>query len=500
VCAALVAVLGAGLVLAGDERDRMRDALATQAALDQGLEHLQRGRFAEAVTVLEKRIALIDGNRRYLMALRDAYRGFVKQLEAEKRYPELKLYQGRLAILDSPGQSDRPAATYRAVSRDDPAAPARVDDPFAESNRAGATNLGEQRAHRLVEQAEKAFEQKQYESAAQWYGQAHRLAPGSVADCRERWAYCRLYAAAQAVNRGTVEQLADLEHEVKAALALAPRLDGFAQKILKDLEEVSAARVAVKHTPRQGNSWAVAQTASIRVYHAGAEELAEKVVRIAETTRLLMTRKWFGEAAVDWSPGCTIYLHPTAQSYARATGARTTDPGHSTYKQEGERVLERRIDLPADNPNLLTAVLPHEVTHIVLVGRFGRHYVPRWADEGMAVLSEPRARVNLHLANLPQHRRDGTLFTMRDLMAQDDYPKDRQRVTAFYAQCVSVVEFLCQKKGPATFARFLRAALDGGCEPALERHYGYHSFADLESDWKQHALDAAVATLSEERP
>jgi hypothetical protein len=119
----------------------------------------------------------------------------------------------------------------------------------------------------------------------------------------------------------------------------------------------------------------------------------------------------------------------------------------------------------------------------------------------MAVLTEPHERIGLHLGNLPRHRGEGTLFSVRDLMAQDDYPKDHQRVGAFYAQSVSLVEFLCQKKDPATFAHFLRAALDGGYERSLERYYGYRSFAELEAAWKQHALDGgAVATLAEKRP
>ena len=46
-------------------------------------------------------------------------------------------------------------------------------------------------------------------------------------------------------------------------------------------------------------------------------------------------------------------------------------------------------------------MLPHEATHVVLAGQFGDQPVPRWADEGMAVLTEPRDKIDRHLRNLP---------------------------------------------------------------------------------------------------
>jgi hypothetical protein len=374
-------------------------------------------------------------------------------------------------------------------------------DPFSEANRARPAGLPDQRASALVERADRAYDLKRYETAAQLYGQAHRLAPASVANCQAQWAYCRLRAVLEAVNRGAVEQRADLEREVRAALATAPQLERYAKKVLDRLNEPGGANVKVTHVPRQGSGWAVAQTANFKIYHATSEEMAEKVARVAEATRLAMTRKWFGEMPVDWSPACVIYLHPTGQGYAKVTGASPSAPGHSRYKQDGERVLERRIDLPADNPDMLTSTLPHETTHMVLVGRLARHCVPRWADEGMALLSEPRQRLNLHLRNLPESQRDGTLFTLRELLAQSDWPKEGRRMAAFFAQGASVVDFLCQKKDAATFVRFLREALDqGGYERALQRYYGCRGYDELEAEWKRFAFGAgAVASASDKR-
>jgi hypothetical protein len=295
-------------------------------------------------------------------------------------------------------------------------------------------------------------------------------------------------------------QAASLQREVREAVEMAPKLSGFGNELLQRLSGgESAPTVAVKHTPRQNGGWARAETANFRIFHSADEQTAEKIARIAESTRVTMTRKWFNEEATSWTPRCDLYVHPTGQGYARATGAPATAPGHSTIKQEAGRVLERRIDLRGDDPNLLIGVLPHETTHVVLAGRFGTHYVPRWADEGMAVLSEPRERINLHLRNLPKHQSEGTLFSIAQLMSLSDYPEPR-RVGPFYAQSVSLVDYLCKKKDPATFARFLREALDSSYESALRRHYGYQSSAELERDWKQYASgEGAVASVSDKR-
>ena len=136
---------------------------------------------------------------------------------------------------------------------------------------------------------------------------------------------------------------------------------------------------------------------------------------------------------------------------------------------------------------MLTQVLPHETTHVVLAGQFGPVQVPRWADEGMAVLTEPRPQVEKHLGNLPAHREAGQLFRVQDLLALTDWPQANQ-VGVFYAQSVSLVDFLCSLKGHQTFAAFLKEGLASGMEPALKKHYGIAGTQELEKSWTAHAF------------
>jgi hypothetical protein len=250
--------------------------------------------------------------------------------------------------------------------------------------------------------------------------------------------------------------------------------------------------VDVKHAANR-DGWSVAQTTNFRIYHDDSPRLAEKAARIAEKTRRAMSRRWFGKEEGPWSSRCDVYLHPTTRSYTGNTGAPAASPGHTTITLDGRRLLTRRVDVRLNESHALTCVLPHEVTHAILAGRFGGHVTPRWADEGIAVLSEPDERIRLHLSTLPNHLRDDNLFEVGELMRLDNYPRPR-RLGAFYAQSVSLVDFLAKKKGAATFTQFVRDGLDGDYESAAKRHYGYRNLQELDRAWRRHAFgEGAVA-------
>lgn len=267
---------------------------------------------------------------------------------------------------------------------------------------------------------------------------------------------------------------------IAEASAAAPRLD------LWGLRRREAAAIVVRHLdPWQG--WQRTATANFCIYHTQEPALAERVARQAEQTRRDVARKWFGSVPEDWQPRCVITLYASIEDYCRDTGM-PPGPGRSSYRSDRARALSRSIDLHCEDiDKMLDAVLPHETTHIVLAGQFGEQQIPRWADEGMAVLSEPRARIELHLEGLPQFRQERLLFPVRQLMQMTDYPERRQ-AGAFYAQSASLVDFLASEKGTQTFTRFVQDAQKNGYEAALKKHYGYDSFAELQQKWSRRAF------------
>jgi hypothetical protein len=237
------------------------------------------------------------------------------------------------------------------------------------------------------------------------------------------------------------------------------------------------------------------ETANFRILHNQPKEVAERTARVAEATRLAMSRKWFGDDGEVWNPRCDIYLFATGDDYSRETKTTARSPGHSTMNMESGRVVARRIDLHVDHPETFNSVLPHEATHVVLAGRFDV-MVPRWADEGMAVLTEPPNRVDRYLRNLPRHDQDHLLFGVGQLMRLNDYP-DARSVDPFYTQSVSLVDFLSKEKGPREFTAFLRDGLREGYEPALRKHYNMENFGELERRWRAFAFAEPHPTTTE---
>ncbi len=240
---------------------------------------------------------------------------------------------------------------------------------------------------------------------------------------------------------------------------------------------------AVQHLPRTAQGWSVAQTENFRILHNQPRAFAEQVALAAEKGRALLCDRWLADAADRWTPRCDIWLYATPDEYSRATGVSAQMPGHSTTHGEGQRIIARRIDLRCDHAGLLSAVLPHEITHVVIADRFGEKRVPPWANEGMAVLSEPREQLAKHCGNVPRYWREGRLYSVAQMVRMGDYPPPAE-MGSFYAQSVMLVDFLVAQKGPRTFVRFLEDIGYFGYEPALQQHYGW-SRAQMEQLWQR---------------
>jgi hypothetical protein len=250
------------------------------------------------------------------------------------------------------------------------------------------------------------------------------------------------------------------------------------------------APVSIRYQDQTEDGWCVAETANFRTLHHQSRRLVERVARAAEKARADVLGKWFGKTGSNWQPRCDVYLYANASDFSQATGVPEAVPGFSTSRCDGGRVVSRRIDLRCDAPNCLEAILPHEVAHVVLAAEFGDLRVPPWANEGVAVLTEPRSRADLHLRGLARFAEADELFPSQDLLQFQDYPQ-RRLLAPFYAQSVSLVEFLAEEKGPETFTQFLRDGLRKNYQFALRRHYGW-GCAELDRRWREHALSTTV--------
>jgi hypothetical protein len=503
-----------------DEPDKtVATRLAVQTALLKGKEHLLRGEYGQAVDVLESQLAHIDGDRVYLNQLKDAYRGYIQELKLSKHDNEAKRYLSRLRILDSgaildsalngvpskgataPVSIPRALLTPTKVAATPPSKPAQPTVRLkSDEESSQPVRLPEQsatNAKSVLTKAEQEFANRNYKEARLLYEEAYRLDTSVATACGERWAYCKLfYVVEQLKAQTSTTPSGELEQEVRLALSLAPRLK-YGEQVLSEIQRRRGAPpntanrqeadLSVRHLARNAEGWNVAETTNFRVFHQ-SQSLAEQAAQVAERTRASMQQKWFAGGSETWTPKCDIYLHPTAEAYGRATG-QYNSPGHSSLRLENGRLVVRRIDLHCDDANMLTAILPHEATHVVLAGQFGEQLLPRWADEGMAVLTEPPEKIDRHLANLIRCRQEGqTLFPLQDLMQLENYPQNPHYIGAFYAQSVSLVEYLTNLRGPQAFVMFMHDGMRYGYEKALQRNYNIQSFRDLEQRWGTQAF------------
>ncbi len=527
-----------------DAASSFEATLALQKAMAMARAYLRMEDPKKAVDVLEQHLARVNGNTTYLELLRDAYRAYIKDLILRNQATAAQRYLQRLSILDPSAVNDptlRPAESPKfvaAVKEEKPLLPNFAqthglatkihknetvpggkapivrairelpgDDPFDLSNQRVALDrtvlapVDKGQLADLLTKANEEFERRRYGEALRFYEKAAQIDHESVASVKDRLAYCMLDRVVDQLNRNAGTPMADLQKQVQGAMTMAPQLRPTAAWLLKEIEtrgrntttgstpdSIPEPNVHLQHYGKNPQGWMVTETSNFRIFHNHQRDLIERMALIAERTRLAMSRKWFGVDGADWSPKCELVLHNSANDYARQTGVPASSPGHSRIETDPTtyRVVGRRIDLHTDSMGFLEAVLPHETTHVVLAGNFGQHQVPRWADEGIAVLTEPLEKIEQHRRNLLKSQREGLLFPVRELMQLQNYPQPRQ-ISAFYAQSVMLVEFLSLQRGPQVVSQFIRDGLNQGYESALRKHYGW-SFQELQTAWNQQVL------------
>jgi hypothetical protein len=247
----------------------------------------------------------------------------------------------------------------------------------------------------------------------------------------------------------------------------------------------------------ESGRWQVKESENFVVLHDDPA-LAEEVAKAAEAARDAHTRRWTGSPPPrPWAPKCEIYVYPTAAVFAQMTGQPAESPGFSTMESNGSSIIGRRIRLRADAPGLVGAVVPHEVTHFILADLFPTKQIPRWADEGISVMSEPAPEQERRVGELDAALEGGKIFTVENLMVHD-YPEGRFW-PLYYAQSVSLTKFLVERGKPGQFIDFLQGSQRNGVEPELRRVYGFADYTDLQARWLAWARESSAARVASRR-
>lgn len=209
------------------------------------------------------------------------------------------------------------------------------------------------------------------------------------------------------------------------------------------------------------------------VVEAPTPELAQQFGQAAEQYRREKAIQWLGYEMPAWPERCPVHIKVTMGGAGGAT----------QFSFDRGRVLGQYMNIEGTYDRLLVSVLPHEVTHTVFAYYF-RCPVPRWADEGGAVLSEDDVEKNRHdmlcrhILNTP-----GRAIPLRRLFGLTHYPGD---VMALYAQGFSVSEFLVGLSNRPTFLKFVAHGMQWGWDSAAVSYYHYRTVEELEQAWLTH--------------
>ena len=253
--------------------------------------------------------------------------------------------------------------------------------------------------------------------------------------------------------------------------------------------------------PQTGRSywrgrWFVLETANFQICCEDSDSGAEHLARHAESLRKELRDKWLGDvSSAPWNPRCQILLYSSQRSYVAGVGRggeRTV--GSSLVDVDKGRITKRRIDLLGQSTEYLSAALPHELTHVILKDRFSATALPRWADEGVAILADTDAKQERHFKDLQQAIRSHTTFHVAELLTMETYPSPT-RFGTFYGQSASLAKFLILQKSPERFTAFIARASSDGYDAALQQCYGISGPAELDRLWRQHLDSERVARL-----
>jgi hypothetical protein len=203
---------------------------------------------------------------------------------------------------------------------------------------------------------------------------------------------------------------------------------------------------------------------------APTPEVAQRAGQYAEKYRKEKALQWINQEMPPWPEPCPLKVSVTMGGAGGAT----------SFAFDRGRVLGQHMHIEGSYERLMNSVLPHEVTHTVFAYYF-RTPVPRWADEGGAVLSEDDVERNRHdmlcrqILNTP-----GRAIPLRRLFALKEYPSD---VMALYAEGYSVANFLVASGNRPTFLAFVGTGMRDGWDRAAQAYYRFNSVEELEQAW-----------------
>ncbi|WP_437204466.1 peptidase MA family metallohydrolase [Planctomicrobium sp. SH664] len=236
----------------------------------------------------------------------------------------------------------------------------------------------------------------------------------------------------------------------------------------------------------RSGSLTVAESSNFRLRYRNAPPDLPAIARLCEETRAELQLRWLGKTAShSWNPKCEVDLCSTASEFRQRTGHDPEQWGFADLDVGDGRVWLRGIKLRTDDKERCEAILQHELTHVVLADRFCQSRIPRWVDEGIALLSEPPARHQQLQQSLCREVQRGRTCSLRSLLTLSRFPADRLQSELLYAQSGSFVDYLIHERGipENDILELVERIQRNGCDAALSSRLASASLKQIEADW-----------------
>lgn len=186
-----------------------------------------------------------------------------------------------------------------------------------------------------------------------------------------------------------------------------------------------------------------------------------------------------------WEDRARIFIYDSKEEFTRVTGLPTWSQAASL---RDEALFRSRIIVTfAQEEELIENILPHEICHLIVKDFIGfDKSLPLWFEEGLAQLQESDKK---ELAERVMKEVSAkNMIIPFSMFSRYDVRKETEavRVIIFYAQSISVMDFLIKKYGLRRFQQLCSFLKEGkNFDEAFEKAYIslFKSFNEVEDKW-----------------
>ncbi|PIQ88282.1 MAG: hypothetical protein COV72_09215 [Candidatus Omnitrophica bacterium CG11_big_fil_rev_8_21_14_0_20_42_13] len=229
-----------------------------------------------------------------------------------------------------------------------------------------------------------------------------------------------------------------------------------------------------------GNKWREKRSEHFIIYFKDVPvDFIEEIVKTAEDCYVQITQN-LGFVRYNfwlWDNRAKFYIYNDKEHYL-------SDTRQPEWSAGAAQSYEKIIKTYPQMSGFFDSIMPHELGHIIFREFIGyKAVIPLWLEEGVASYQEKSKRLVADTI-VKSAIKENRFIPLDKLSAMDIRSKtDKKIVELFYAESVSIVNFLIKKFGKSTFGWFCRDLKDDKpFEKALSR-FGFWDIPKINKAW-----------------